>query len=71
MWSFATRLKEMLGLVAKDHKAKIGYAANEFNADNGAMIAFVAERMIMGGFKARLSECNIEQRYRADRATVF
>ncbi len=65
------RLKEMLGLVAKDHKAKIGYAANEFNADNGAMIAFVAERMIMGGFKARLSECNIEQRYRADRATVF
>jgi len=66
-----TRLKEMLGLIAKDHKAKIGYAANEFNADNGAMIAFVAERMIGVGFRARLSECDIEQRYRVDRATVF
>ena len=66
-----TRLKEMLGMIAEDHKAKIGYAANEFNADNGAMIAFVAERMIKGGRKARLSECNIEQRYRIDRAAVF
>ncbi len=65
------RLKEMLSMIAEDHKAKIGYAANEFNADNGAMIAFVAERMIKGGSKAKLSECGIEQRYRIDRATVF
>lgn len=66
-----TRLKEMLRLIAEDHKAKIGYAANEFNADNGAMIAFVAERMLIGGHGAELSGCNIEQRYRIDRAEVF
>jgi glycoprotease/Kae1 family metallohydrolase len=66
-----TRLKEMLSIIAESHDAKIGYAANEFNADNGAMIAFVAERMIKGGFRAKLSECGIEQRYRIDRAMVF
>lgn len=66
-----TRLKDMIRMIAQDHKAKVGYAANEFNADNGAMIAFVAERMLRGGFRAKLSECDIEQRYRIDRAVVF
>jgi tRNA A37 threonylcarbamoyltransferase TsaD len=65
-----TRLKEMLGYVAADHGAKIGYAANEFNADNGAMIAFVGERMLEAGISAKLGECDIEQRYRIDRARV-
>jgi len=66
-----SRLKDMLGSIAHDHKARIGYAADEFNADNGAMIAFVAERMLKGGFRASLAQCNIEQRYRIDRAAVF
>ena len=65
------RLKEMLRHVAEEHKAKIGYAANEFNADNGAMIAFVAERMLKGGCRPRLSECGIEQRYRVDQAEIY
>ena len=66
-----TRLKAMLSSIADDHGARIGYAANEFNADNGAMIAFVAERMLNGGFRARLKDCDIEQRYRIDAARVF
>ncbi len=65
-----TRLKEMLGLIASDHNARIGYAENEFNADNGAMIAFVAERMLKKGLQEHLDKCGIEQRYRIDRATV-
>ena len=65
------RLKEMLGYVAGEHGAKIGYAANEFNADNGAMIAFVAERMLEGGCRSRLQDCSIDQRYRVDQATIY
>ena len=65
-----SRLKEMLAIVAKDHGARIGYAANEFNADNGAMIAFVGERMLSRGIKASLSKCTIEQRFRIDSAEV-
>ncbi len=66
-----TRLKEMLSMIAQDHGARIGYSANEFNADNGAMIAFVAERMLDKGLASSLSECDIEQRYRIDKAAVF
>ena len=66
-----TRLKQMLSSIAREHKARIGYAANEFNADNGAMIAFVAERMLEAGASARLSDCNTEQRYRIDSARVY
>ncbi len=65
-----TRLKEMLRCIAEDHGARIGYSANEFNADNGAMIAFVAERMLKKGRSVPLRKCDIEQRYRIDRATV-
>ncbi|MCL4364890.1 MAG: tRNA (adenosine(37)-N6)-threonylcarbamoyltransferase complex transferase subunit TsaD [Candidatus Marsarchaeota archaeon] len=64
------RLKEMIGLIAAEHGARIGYAENEFNADNGAMIAFVAERMLKAGLGVRLNKCDIEQRYRIDSATV-
>jgi len=39
------RLKSMLESISKAHKIKFGVAANEFNADNGAMIAIVAENM--------------------------
>ena len=65
------RLKEMLGDVCKEHNARFGYAENEFNADNGAMIAFVAEQMLKKGGDVRLDECDIQQRYRIDRAKVL
>ncbi len=65
-----TRLKAMLSMIAQDHGAKIGYAANEFNADNGAMIAFVGERMLLAGIHSKIIDCDIEQRYRIDQAMV-
>lgn len=64
------RLKEMLSEVAASHGIKFGYAADELNADNGAMIAFVAERMLKGGRASKIEECKIEQRYRIDRAVI-
>lgn len=64
-------LRGMLQEMASEHGARFGFAANEFNADNGAMIAFVAERMLENGAAVPISECDIEQRYRIDRAKVF
>ena len=34
------RFCEMLSLVAQEHGARFGVAAPEYNADNGAMIAY-------------------------------
>ncbi|MEM3839264.1 MAG: KEOPS complex N(6)-L-threonylcarbamoyladenine synthase Kae1 [Candidatus Micrarchaeaceae archaeon] len=65
------RLREMLGLMAAEHGAKFGFCANEFNADNGAMIALVAERMLGNGYSVPPERCDIEQRYRVDSALVF
>ncbi|MDE1845835.1 MAG: tRNA (adenosine(37)-N6)-threonylcarbamoyltransferase complex transferase subunit TsaD [Candidatus Micrarchaeota archaeon] len=64
------RLRQMLGEIAKSHAMKFGYAADSFNADNGAMIAFVAERMLGKGLGSKIGECGIEQRYRIDRAVI-
>ncbi len=66
-----SRLKQMLKSIADEHDAKFGFTDNQYNADNGAMIAFVAERMLKEGFSARLEECNTEQRYRLDTAKLF
>ncbi|MDE1768706.1 MAG: tRNA (adenosine(37)-N6)-threonylcarbamoyltransferase complex transferase subunit TsaD [Candidatus Micrarchaeota archaeon] len=66
-----SRLKEMLESIAKEHKARLGFTDNQYNADNGAMIAFVAERMLKNGAKTSLDQCKIEQRYRIDQAKVY
>ncbi len=66
----STRLKEMLAAMATSHNAKLGFAPNEFNADNGAMIAVVAEDMLRKGMSTKISECSINQRYRIDRAEL-
>lgn len=64
------RLQSMLKMVAKEHGAKFGCAPNEFNADNGAMIAYVAEKMLQNGMSKRLEECEIKQRYRVDTVRI-
>ncbi|MDE1825141.1 MAG: tRNA (adenosine(37)-N6)-threonylcarbamoyltransferase complex transferase subunit TsaD [Candidatus Micrarchaeota archaeon] len=66
----SNRLRQMLGLLAKEHKVRFGYAPDQFNADNGAMIAFVAEKMLKRGMESKLSECGIEQRYRIEDAVI-
>ncbi len=66
----SNRLKEMLKCISMDHGIKMGYVQNEFNADNGAMIAMVGERMIQNGKYSSISDCKIDQKYRTDKAEV-
>ncbi len=66
-----SRLKQMLEAIASEHGAKMGFTENQYNADNGAMIAFVAERSLKAGAASPLEKCNIEQRYRLDSARVY
>jgi glycoprotease/Kae1 family metallohydrolase len=66
----SARLREMLKEMAREHHVKFGCAPDEYNADNGAMIAWVAECMLKKGISSRLEDCGVEQRYRIDRAEV-
>ncbi len=65
------RLADMLRAVAEEHNARFGCAPNEFNADNGAMIAYVAEKMLASGFSIGPEGCDVKQRYRSNEARVF
>lgn len=65
------RLREMLAQVCKEHGTRFGFAPDDLNADNGAMIAFTAEAMLKKGYSAKMGDCGIEQKYRIDRAVVF
>jgi len=59
------RLQEMLTTMAKDWNCRFGVAANEFNADNGAMIAYVGATMKKErGLPA--NKCIPIQRYRTE-----
>ncbi len=64
------RLGQMIGIVAKSHRARIHTVANEYNADNGAMIALVAESMMKSGQHYRSRDCDINQKYRIDSVKV-
>ncbi|MFH1056636.1 MAG: tRNA (adenosine(37)-N6)-threonylcarbamoyltransferase complex transferase subunit TsaD [Candidatus Micrarchaeota archaeon] len=41
-----TRLQEMLGIMCRENGAKFGVASNQFNTDNGFMIALVGLKML-------------------------
>lgn len=60
------RLNEMMRLMAAPHKARVHTAPNELNADNGAMIAIVAEKMMEHNQHYDLSECGVNQKFRID-----
>jgi N6-L-threonylcarbamoyladenine synthase len=66
----SARLKEMVGIMSKSHGARFGVAADEYNADNGAMIAIVAEKMLGSGHRASPSDCTVRQKYRIDDVRV-
>ncbi|MGC8662191.1 MAG: KEOPS complex N(6)-L-threonylcarbamoyladenine synthase Kae1 [Candidatus Micrarchaeia archaeon] len=66
----SSKLKEMLSQVAKEHNARFGFAPNEFNSDNGAMIAYVAEELLKKGYSSAFGACGVEQKYRIERAVV-
>ena len=62
------RLQEMLKTMADDWKCKFGVAANEFNADNGAMIAYVGSIMKKEK-RLAIKNCIPIQKYRTDQFT--
>ena len=64
------RLRQMLGMMAESHKTRFCSAPDEFNADNGAMIALVAEKMFKAGMNSRMERCTINQRYRIDSVKI-
>ncbi len=64
------RLKEMLLSVCNAHGTKFGFAPNEYNADNGAMIALVAEKMLRSGQHYSMMDCGVNQRYRIDSVKI-
>ena len=66
----SARLQAMLKSVSNGHGARFCVAPNEFNADNGAMIAMVAEDMLDAGMRVPESECTASQRYRVDNAVI-
>jgi glycoprotease/Kae1 family metallohydrolase len=63
------RLKEMAQMMARPHRIKVGTVADEYNADNGAMIGVVAERIFLSGSKHGRG-IGIDQRYRLDSVKV-
>ena len=69
-WLTGTRGMELARIMAKQHKSKVHVAANELNADNGAMIALVAEKTIKSGMRFAINECGIDQKYRIDTVKV-
>jgi N6-L-threonylcarbamoyladenine synthase len=64
------RLKSMLKTISKAHGIKFGVAPNEFNSDNGAMIAVVADKIFRSGLKVYESECTVNQKYRIDKTVT-
>lgn len=64
------RLKEMLRSISHADRVRFGVAPNEFNADNGAMIALVAERMLKSGIRVQSADCTVNQKYRIEKAVV-
>ena len=64
------RLQEMLSLLSEDRGVTFGASANEFNVDNGAMVAFTGAKLLECGFKPETREIAINQDYRIDQAKL-
>ncbi len=65
------RLKQMLKIMARAHGKKLYFTGNEFNADNGAMIAVVAEKMLNADIKHGIGDCTIDQKYRINNVDIL
>lgn len=60
------RLQKMLRMMAKGHRCRFGVAPGQFNADNGAMIAYTGLLEYKGGKRMGLEECAPIQKQRID-----
>ena len=67
----SSRLQGILKAMAKSHRCSFFVAPNEFNADNGAMIAYVAEGMHKSGKCEGAYPLGIDQKYRADKVDLL
>jgi len=63
------RLQEMLGLMAKEHKAEFGVPKG-YCSDNGVMIALLGLLMHRAGIRQSLEETVVRQRFRTDEVEV-
>jgi N6-L-threonylcarbamoyladenine synthase len=64
------RLQGMYKEMVKKHETRFSVAKNEYNADNGAMIALTGNLMYKAGVRIKLDEANAIQKYRIDEVEV-
>jgi N6-L-threonylcarbamoyladenine synthase len=64
------RLQGMYKEMVKKHETRFAVAKNEYNADNGAMIALTGNLMYKAGVRIKLDEANAIQKYRIDEVEV-
>ncbi len=65
------RLQQMFKNISKEHHIKFCVADNEFNADNGAMIALVGEKMLKQNISYKLNKAIIDQKFRVDKIEIL
>ncbi len=63
-------LQYMMKSMASLHRIKFAVAPNEFNADNGAMIALVGEKMYRSGMPVNMGDAGTNQHYRIDKVEL-
>ncbi|MCL5262583.1 MAG: tRNA (adenosine(37)-N6)-threonylcarbamoyltransferase complex transferase subunit TsaD [Candidatus Marsarchaeota archaeon] len=65
------RLASMLRAMAAQHDSKFFVAPNEYNADNGAMIALVAEKMHNAHVRVPERDLTVMQKFRVDAVRLW
>lgn len=60
------RLQEMLRSMCREDGVELGVAPDEYNRDNGAMIAYAGELVMKRGMR-RPEDCTVDQDYRIDK----
>jgi glycoprotease/Kae1 family metallohydrolase len=60
------RLQQMMGQMCREDGVEVGVAPDEYNRDNGAMIAYAGELIWKRGAK-QPEECTVDQNYRIDK----
>jgi len=64
------RLREMLRSMAEDHGARFTVPPDEFCQDNGAMIAWTGLLAYRSGWRQKLEETQVRQRWRTDEVEI-
>ncbi|MGQ9788960.1 MAG: bifunctional N(6)-L-threonylcarbamoyladenine synthase/serine/threonine protein kinase [Candidatus Hadarchaeaceae archaeon] len=65
-----SRLREMLKLMVREHRAKFFVTPKEFCGDQGAMIAWTGILAHKSGFRQRIEDTKVRQRWRTDEVEV-